>query len=153
MTSRRPRSSWSSQSISNWERTTSSPVFVARLQLCPPPLHPRHRLLWMVTDSWLWLQHNTRTPEEPHVSVYTQVCVCVCMYSLKSTPLLWDVFAVTVAAHGPYHKQPIFFFFFLNILFFIYFADLSVFKELFNFLYGFVADIQPLHRTYGSVYI
>lgn len=73
------------------------------------------------------------------------------MYSLKSTPLFWDVFAVTVAAHGPYHKQPIFFFFFN--LFFIFFADQSVFKEMFNFLYGFVADIQPLYSIGICIYL
>lgn len=93
--------------------------------------------------------------QHSHTRGTTRFCihtgVCVCMYSLKSTPLFWDVFAVTVAAHGPYHKQPIFFFFFN--LFFIFFADQSVFKEMFNFLYGFVADIQPLYSIGICIYL
>lgn len=44
------------------------------------------------------------------------------------------------------------FFFFFN-LFFIFFADQSVFKEMFNFLYGFVADIQPLYSIGICIYL
>lgn len=41
-TSRRPRSSWTTQSTSNSNKTTFSPVAPVYLQLHPPP--PQHRL-------------------------------------------------------------------------------------------------------------
>lgn len=115
---RKPSWSWRSQNISSWEKTTSSPVLQARLQLCPPPPRPHHRLLWMVTDSWLWLQHfvntNTEIPHNIKLSLYRcrlvhshimrSVCCCPgwsCTFSTTNLLLLYLSFTFLCLKNCP----------------------------------------------------
>lgn len=137
---RKPSSSWRSQNISNWEKITSSPVLQTRLQLCPPAPRPHHRLLWMVTDSWLWLQHfvNTNTDTPQHKAFFTQVSSCPQPYYEICLLLPWLILYIFL-------NNPSF------IIIFIFY--LSVFKELLNFLYKFLSEIKSLHWWRLFVYI